>query len=310
MITGEDTGLMASGTQNASAPPTTIPAPAAFDSSVTLPEQPVISFRPSTSSWVAIDVGKLWEHRELFYLLVWRDLKVRYRQTILGAAWVVLQPVLITIIFTVFLGSVVRVPSDNLPYPLFAYAGLLLWTFFSNAVLSSSYSLVANAHTITKVYFARLIIPASAVGVRLVDLIIASTILFALMAYYGLMVGWSVLLLPVFILEITLLSLSIGIWTSALNVRYRDVNTLLPVLLQLWMFASPIIYPSSLVPQRWRWLYELNPLTGIIEGFRAALFNQRFEWRALFLSAVITLALLICSLYAFRRMEASFADTV
>ncbi|HEX8845570.1 MAG TPA: ABC transporter permease [Pyrinomonadaceae bacterium] len=274
-----------------------------------LPEEPLVKIRPG-NSLTKIEFGELWAHRELLYFMMWRDLKVRYRQTILGASWVILQPLLLTLVFAIFLGKLVKVPSDGVPYPIFAYAGLLLWMFLSNAVLSSSYSLVVNAHIITKVYFSRLLIPGAAVGVRLLDLIIASLILVALMFYYGVTLTWSILMLPVFVIQITALALGVGIWTSALNVRYRDVGTMLPILLQLWMFVSPIIYPSSIVPERWRSLYFLNPLAGTVEGFRASLLGLPFDWRSIVISTAITLALLVCSIYAFRRMEESFADDV
>jgi lipopolysaccharide transport system permease protein len=272
-------------------------------------EKPLIKIRPS-EPWAKFDFGELWAQRELFYFMLWRDLKVRYRQTIMGAGWVILQPVLTTLVFTIFLGRLINVPSDGVPYPLFAYAALALWMFLSNAVLSGGYSLVVNAHIITKVYFSRLLIPCAAVGVRLVDFIIASVILVGLMFYYGVSLTWSILLLPVFVVQIAALALGIGIWVSALNVRYRDVGTVLPILLQVWMFISPIVYPASLVPEKWRLLYSLNPLTAIVEGFRAALFGLPFDWHGIAISGVITLALLIYAIYAFRRMEENFADDV
>jgi lipopolysaccharide transport system permease protein len=288
---------------------TSLATPESLYSSTHLPEEPVVKIRPS-KPWEKIDFAELWSHRELLYFMMWRDLKVRYKQTVIGAAWVILQPILITLVFTIFLGRLVKVPSDGVPYPIFAYSALLLWMFLSNAVLSSGYSLVVNAHIITKVYFSRLLIPGAAIGVRLIDLIIASIILLALMIYYGVAVTWSILMLPVLVMQITLLALGVGIWASALNVRYRDVGTMLPILLQLWMFVSPIIYPSSIVPEKWRWFYFLNPLAGIIEGFRASLFGLQFDWRGIITSAVVTLALLIYSLRAFRRLEESFADNI
>lgn len=274
-----------------------------------LPDEPLIKIRPNTS-WPKLNFNGLWAGRELLYFMMWRDLKLRYKQTLIGATWVVLQPILTTLVFTIFLGRLVQVPSDGMPYPIFAYSALLLWMFLSNGVLSSSYSIVVNANIITKVYFERLLIPAATIGVRLVDFIIASIILGALMLYYGVPVTSSILMLPVFVAQITVLALAIGIWTAALNVRYRDVSTILPILLQLWMFASPIIYPSSLVPEKWRWAYSLNPLTGIIEGFRASLFGRQLDWHSVITSAAITLALLIYSVHAFQKMEDSFADDV
>lgn len=274
-----------------------------------LPDEPLVIIEPS-KTWAGMDLRDLWSYRELLYFLTWRDLKVRYKQTILGVAWVVMQPLLTTIIFTLFLGKLARVPSDGLPYPLFVYAGLLPWSFFAGAVTNSSNSLVGSAHLITKVYFPRMIIPGAAVGGRLVDFAIAFLILVGMMVYYGVAITWGLVMLPVLVALITLLALSIGMWTSALNVKYRDIGVALPVLIQLWMFASPIIYPSSLVPEKWRWLYALNPLVGIIEGFRAALFGREFDWLALAVSTIIALILLVYSIYTFRRMEKSFADVI
>lgn len=274
-----------------------------------LPSEPVTTIRPSRL-WEKIDYAELWAHREVLYFLMWRDLKVRYKQTIIGAAWVILQPILITVVFAIFLGKLIRVPSDGVPYPIFAYAALLLWTFTSNAVLSSSYSLVTNAHIITRVYFSRLLIPAATVGVRLVDLVIASLVLVGLMFYYHVPISSSILMLPLFVIQIAVLALAVGFWCAALNVRYRDVGTVLPILLQVWMFVSPIVYSSSIVPERLRLLYSLNPLVGIIGGFRASLFNLPFGWSSILLSALVTFTLLIFSIHVFRRMETNFADEI
>src|SRR6266850_3799080 len=252
---------------------------------VVLPETPPIKIRAS-KRWASIELREIWAHRELLYFLVWRDLKVRYKQTILGASWVILQPLLMTLVFAVFLGKIARFPSDKVPYILFLYSALLPWTFFSNAVSSSSHSLIASAHMITKVYFPRSIVPAAAVLVRLSDFIIASFILIILMLYYRQPLHWAFLLAPLLILNLTLLASALGMWFSALNVKYRDIGTALPVVLQLWMFASPIVYPSSLVPQHWKWVYDLNPLTGIIEGFRASLLGQDLNMSSLVASGV------------------------
>ena len=263
-----------------------------------------------SKSWVALDLRDLWGYRELLYFLMWRDLKVRYKQTVLGVAWVAMQPLLMTLVFTLFLGKVVRVPSDGVPYPVFTYAGLLLWTFFSGAVSVTSNSLVGNAHLITKVYFPRLIIPGAAIAARLVDFVVSFVILFGLMIYYGVAVTWSIVILPGLIILITLFALGVGMLASALNTKHRDVGAALPVLIQLWMFVSPVIYPSSLVPAQWQRAYALNPLVGIIENFRAALFGLPFNGKALTISTVITLGTLVYSAYAFRRMEKGFADVV
>jgi homopolymeric O-antigen transport system permease protein len=235
---------------------------------------------------------------------------VRYKQSVLGITWVILQPLLTTVIFTIFLGKLARVPSDNIPYPIFVYAALLPWTFFSSAITSSGNSLVGSANLITKVYFPRLIIPGAAVGARLVDFGIAFIILIGLMVYYHIALTNAVLLLPVLVVLVALLALGFGMWTSALNVKYRDVGVALPVLIQLWMFASPVVYPSSIVPAKYQWLYNLNPMVGILDGFRAALFGREINWRALGISTVFTLLLLVYSSYSFRRMEKDFADIV
>ena len=235
-------------------------------SHVYLPEEPLIKIR-ATRSWGAVDLRELWTHRELLYFLIWRELKARYKQTILGISWVILQPLLMTLVFTVVLGKLVGVPTGNIPYPLFLYAGLLPWVFFSNAVSSGSYSLVASSQMITKVYFPRIIIPAASVELRLSDFLVASVVLIGLMRYYGIPLGWHLLLVPLLVVHVTLLAFALSAWLSALNVRYRDTATALPVMLQLWMFASPIVYSGAIVPARWRWLYDLNPLTGIIRDF-------------------------------------------
>lgn len=274
-----------------------------------LPEEPFIRIRPGVSRF-ALGLRDAWARRELFYYLMWRDLKVRYKQTVLGAAWVLLQPILTTLIFTIFLAKLMHASSDGVPYPLFAFAGLLLWTFFSNAVLSSGHSLVASAHLLTKIYFPRIIIPGAAIGVRLVDFVVASVVLLGLMFYYGVEPTWRMLLLPLVLAELTLLAAALGVWAAALNVRFRDVGTVLPVVLQLLMFLSPIVYPATVVPEKWRWLYGLNPLTGIVEGFRAVLFGTEINSHDLISSAIITSVLFVLSVNAFRRMEEGFADVV
>lgn len=275
-----------------------------------LPDEPLVRIRPSKSS-LAIELRDLWAYRELLYFLTWRDLKVRYKQTALGIAWAIIQPLFTMIIFTLFFGRLAGVPSDGVPYPVFVYAGLLVWTFFANAVSSSGNSLVGNANLLTKVYFPRMIIPGAAVGAGLVDFAIAFVILIGMMVYYGVSLTWSVMLLPPLVLITTLLALGIGMWMSALNVKYRDIRYALPFLIQLWMFVSPVIYPASFVPQKYRWLLALNPLTGIIEGFRAAVFGQKaVDWMLLGISAATTLALLVYAAYTFRKMERNFADII
>ena len=274
-----------------------------------LPSQPVVKIRPA-ESWVPLNLKQVWEYRELLYFLIWRDVKVRYKQTILGAAWAIIQPLFTMIIFTLFFGRLAGVPSDNVPYPVFVYAGLLLWTFFSNAFANSGNSLVGSQNLLTKVYFPRIIIPAATVGAGLVDLAIAFIVLIGLMLYYGIAVTFAVMLVPVIIVLLTLLALGVGMWASALNVKYRDVRFALPFAIQLWMFVSPIIYPSSFLPLKWRWLLKLNPLTGLIDNFRAALFGRPVEWTSLGISTAITFAILVYAAYVFKRMERTFADIV
>lgn len=274
-----------------------------------LPELPRVVITPR-SSWMNLGLRDLWAYRELLYFLTWRDVKVRYKQTALGILWVVLQPLLTTLVFTIFLGKFARVPSNGLPYPLFVYAGLVAWTFFAGAVTSSGLSLVGNSHLITKVYFPRMIIPAAAVGARLVDFGICFLNLIGLMIFYGVGVTRGILVLPIAIVLIILLAFGVGMWASALNVKYRDVSVVLPVLIQLWMFTSPIMYPSSIVPARYEWIYKLNPLTGILNGFRSSLFGQEIDWASLGISAGFTVSLLVYSAFFFRRMEKNFADIV
>lgn len=269
--------------------------------------EPLIKIRPQRSA-ISAALKESWAARELLFFLIWRDLKVRYRQTVLGSAWVILQPALMALVFTIFMSKLARVPSNGVPYPLFAYAGLLPWIFFSNSVSTSSYSLISNSHLLTKVYFPRLILPAAIVGVRLFDLLVALIALAALMLYYGIGPTSSILLLPVLLAEITLFTFGIGLWFSVLTIKYRDIGTVLPVLIQLWMFGSPIIYPASLVPERWRLLYWLNPISGIVEGIRAALFGLAFDWLSMMMSAFVTLLLAAYFLQAFCRVEESLID--
>ena len=272
------------------------------------PGRPLVSIRPVRRS--APDLGEVWAYRELLFFLTLRDIQVRYKQAALGASWAILQPLCTMILFTLLFGRLAGLPSDGIPYPLFAYAGLLPWMFFANAVTSSGNSLVGSTNLITKVYFPRMIIPAAAVGAGLLDFAVAFLLLVVLMAYYGVAVTINIVLLPVLVVLTALLALGFGMWMSALNVKYRDVRHALPFLIQLWMFASPVIYPPSLVGAKWRWVLGLNPMTGIIDGFRSALFGRPFDRTTLGLSAGITLGLLVWSAYIFRQMEREFADIV
>ena len=285
-----------------------VPTPEIPDSSFYgIARKPLIKIRASHSP-ILSQLRDAWTHRELLYFLIWRDLKIRYRQTFLGVGWVILQPLLTTIVFTIFMSKLVRVPSDGLPYPLFAYAGLVPWMFFSNSVSTSTYGLISNSYIITKVYFPRLIIPAAIVGVRLVDFMVASVVLMGLMLGYGISVKAGILLLPLLVTEIALFSLAISLWFSVLNIKYRDVGTLLPVLIQLWMFSSPVIYPSSLVPTRWRLFYSLNPMSGMLEAIRASLFGLPFDWTGLGISTVVTIVLITYLVYFFCRREENLID--
>lgn len=281
----------------------------AFHTDPSLPQKPLVVIEPS-KWWVAINFRELWAYRELLYFLMWRDVKVRYKQTALGAAWAIIQPLFTMIIFTLFFGKLAGIPSDGVPYALFAYAGLLPWTFLSNGIMNSSNSLVGDSRLITKVYFPRMIIPIAAVGAGLVDFAIASFILVGLMIYFGVGITLHVLMAPVLVVLLVLLAVGVGMLMAALNIKYRDVRYALPFIIQLWMFASPIIYPSSLVPARFKWLIATNPLSGIIDGFRSSVLGKSFDWTSLLIASAITLALLVFSAYTFRRMEKTFADVV
>jgi lipopolysaccharide transport system permease protein len=274
-----------------------------------LPVDPLFVLKPS-GRWAALDLRGLWHCRDLFYFLTWRDVAVRYKQTLLGAAWAVIQPLFAMLLFTLVFGRLAGMPSDGIPYPIFAYTGLVPWTFFAGSLASGGNSLIASANLITKVYFPRMIIPAAAVAANLVDFAISATLVVGMMVYYGIALSWNVLMLPILVFYITLLALGVGMWMAALNVRFRDIRYALPFLIQLWMFASPIIYPATIVPGRWRWILKLNPLTGLIGGFRAALLGGPFDWPALLFALFLTSAIAVYAAYDFRRMEKSFADLV
>ena len=272
------------------------------------PPTVVIESEEAGVQWALRD---LWRYRELLYFLTWRDIKVRYKQTALGALWAVIQPLAQMLLFTLIFNRFVGVQTGDAPYPVFAYTGLVLWTFFANAVLNSTHSLVTNTNLVTKVYFPRVFIPAAAVAAGVVDLAIASAVLAGLALYYGVAPGWQAALLPVFVALAVCLSLAVGMLVSATTVKYRDLRHALPFVMQFWMFATPVIYPSAVVPEAWRpLLLALNPAAGIIEGFRAALFGRPFDWPALASAAAVTLALLVCAAFAFKRMEKTFADLV
>jgi lipopolysaccharide transport system permease protein len=258
-----------------------------------------------------LELKAIWHYRELLYFLIWRDVKVRYKQTAIGAGWAIFQPLMTMLIFTVVFGNFAKIPSDDLPYPIFAYSALLPWTYFAQAIGRSGVSLVGNANLISKVYFPRLIIPLSAAVAPLVDFAIAFVILLAMMAWFGLAPTWGVLALPLFLLLALATALSVGLWLSALDVRYRDVGHTIPFVVQIWMYASPVAYPVSLVPERWRLLYSLNPMAGVIEGFRWALLEKgNPDFGVMTASAVVVMALLLGGIVYFRQMERTFADVV
>jgi len=275
-----------------------------------LPDTPLVKVEASQKTRLPLDLRGLWAYRELLYFLTWRDIKVRYKQTLIGATWAILQPLFTMLVFTIFFGILIGVPSDGVPYPLFAYAGLLPWTFFANAVTNSSNSLIVNSNLISKVYFPRIMIPAAAVAAGLMDLVIASVILIGLAFYYRVTLTWGILLLPFFVLLTTLLALGLGICVSALNVKYRDVRHALPFILQSWMFMTPIIYPASIVPAQFRWALALNPMTGIVEGFRAALYGGSLNPMAIAISVALTFLLLIGGAYVFKRIERVVVDFI
>jgi lipopolysaccharide transport system permease protein len=271
---------------------------------------PVFVVEPRTSAF-HVDLAGLWQHRELLYFLVWREVKVRYKQTAIGAAWAVGQPLLTMTIFTVIFGMFARIPSDGVPYPLFAYAALIPWTYFSEAITRSGGSLVTDANLLRKVYFPRLVIPIASVVTPIVDFGASLLLLFGLMAWYGVAPGWTIAALPVFLLLALLTALAAGLWLSALNVRYRDVRYTIPFLTQVWMYASPVVYPVSLVPENWRLVYGLNPMAGVIEGFRWALLGSASpDFRVMAASAVVVVVCLTGGVVFFKRMEGTFADIV
>ena len=262
------------------------------------------------SAGVQLNFADLWAYRELLYFLTWRDIKVRYKQTLMGVAWVVVQPFMTMVVFALVFTRFVKLDDGALPYPLFAYAGLLLWTFFSVSITSGTNSLISNTSLVTKVYFPRAFIPAAAVGAGMVDFTVGAVPLAGLMLYYRVPVTWGLLLAPLFVVLAALLALSVGLVASALTVRYRDLRHALPFLLQLWMFASPVLYPSQLLGPRWRWVLAANPLTGVLEGFRSAVGGTPFDWTLVAVPAVAAPVLVCAAFYVFRRFEDTFADVI
>lgn len=260
--------------------------------------------------WRGIDLKELWDFRELLRMLAERDIRVRYKQTVLGAAWAILQPFMAMVVFSIFFGAFAKIPSDGVPYPIFVYAALLPWMFFANSVTNSSQSLVGSSNLISKVYFPRLIIPLSAIGSCLVDFIVASSILLLMMIYYG--IGWSanLLLAPILTFGTMLAALGVGTLLSALTAAYRDFRYVVPFLVQVWMFATPVVYPSSIVPEAWRWVIYLNPLTGLIDGFRSCFLGLPLAPGAIAASFAVSIALFALGVAYFERVERRFADII
>jgi len=283
---------------------TSVSAPLAFDELQTLVVQP-------TKGWVSLGLGELWKARELVFFFAWREVKLRYKQTAVGIAWVVVQPLLNMIIFNLFFGRLAKMPSDGIPYPVFSMAGLVPWTFFANAVTSAANSLVGNANLIKKVYFSRLSVPISAVIAGLVDLGVSLILLLGMMPFYRIYPGVRLLWLPAFVLLALIAGLGVGLWLSAMNAEFRDVRYVVPFLIQFWMFATPIVYPSSLLPEPWRSLYGLNPMAGVVEGFRWCLLGSKaMSPLMLAVSTVASVGVLVSGAFYFRRMERVLADVI
>ena len=271
---------------------------------------PTLRIAPS-KGWVPLKLRELWEYRELLYFLVWRDIKVRYKQTALGATWAIIQPLLTMIVFSLFFGRLAKVPSDGIPYPIFSFAALVPWTFFANGLGQASNSLVGSGSLISKVYFPRLVIPLASVFSGIIDFLIAFVVLLAMMLYYGLAPTLNVLWLPLFLLLALITSLGVGLWLSALNVEYRDVRYVVPFITQFWLLATPIAYPSSLLHQPWRTIYGLNPMVGVVEGFRWALLRTNTAPGPIIaVSSAAAVLILVTGAFYFRRMEKTFADIV
>ena len=272
--------------------------------------QPLAVIEPS-SGWSGLQLRSLWTYRELMFFLVWRDVKVRYKQTALGAAWAILQPVLMMVLFSIFFGKLAQIPSEGFPYPVFAYTALLPWQLFAHALSESGNSLVTNQELITKVYFPRLVMPVAAVFAGLIDFALAFVVLLGMLLFYGITPNVAILALPLLVLFACTTALAVGLWLSALNARYRDVRHTIPFVSQLWLFATPIAYPLSLVPENWQLVYALNPMVGVVEGFRWALLGKSEALSvSMLISAIVVVFLLIGGLFYFRRMERTIADVI
>jgi lipopolysaccharide transport system permease protein len=273
------------------------------------PSERRLRIEPSRG-WVGLKLGEVWQYRELLYFLVWRDVKVRYKQTVLGASWAIIQPFFTMVVFSFFFGKLAKVPSDGIPYPIFTFAALVPWTFFSNGLVQSSNSLVSSANLLKKVYFPRLIVPISSVASGLVDFVLSFLVLILMMVYFRITPSLQILWLPFFLLLAMVTALGVGFWLSALNVQYRDVRYTVPFLTQLWLFATPVAYPSSMLSEPWRTIYGLNPMVGVVDGFRWALLGDVPAAGLEVTSIVTAVALLLSGAFYFRRMERTFADVV
>lgn len=274
-------------------------------------EQAPITIIEPRAGWIPIDLKEIWKYRELLYFLTKREIQVRYKQTVLGGLWAIIQPVFTMVVFTLFFGRLAKMPSDGIPYPIFVYAGLLPWTYFANALAASGNSLVGSANLISKVYFPRIIIPSSSALSGLLDFFIAMLVLLVMMVYYKFVPGIGILLFPLLVVLTFLCTTGVGLWLSALNVQYRDIRYVIPFLVQLWMFVSPVIYPVSMVPRKFQWVLALNPMGGVITAYRASLLkHQTIDWFLLGISIAIILLVFVSGLYYFKRMEKTFADVV
>jgi lipopolysaccharide transport system permease protein len=264
-----------------------------------------------TSGWASLRLAELWQYRELIYFFTWRDIKVRYKQTVLGALWAIIQPLFTMLIFSLFFGRLAKVPSDGIPYPLFSYCALVPWTFFATELTLASNSLVQSSNMLKKIYFPRMAVPLGTVISGCVDFLIAFVVLIGMMAFYGVAPTWKIVWLPCFLLLAVTTCLGVSLWLSAMNVHFRDVRYAIPFLTQFWMFATPIAYPSSLIPQRWRSLFGINPLVGVVEGFRWSLLGvHTAPGPMIVVSSVVALGLLVSGAFYFRRLERTFADVV
>jgi lipopolysaccharide transport system permease protein len=270
----------------------------------------VTLIRPSRG-WISLRLNEVWEYRELLYFLIWRDIKVRYKQTIIGGAWAIIQPFFTMVVFSLFFGWLAKIPSDGIPYPIFSYAALVPWMFFANGLSQSSDSLVGNANLIKKVYFPRLTIPTAAVLSGIVDFVLAFSVLLIMMFFYGIIPTWNIVWLPAFLILTLMTSLGVGLWFSAMNVQFRDVRYTVPFLIQFWLFSTPIAYPSSLLSEPWRTVYAINPMVGVVEGFRWALLGTNTApGPIIIVSSMAAFMVLVSGAFYFRRMEKTFADVV